>query len=114
MINSSSKVDILKELYDGLIDLKKAHQIIDKIVSDFHDIKSSNQKFDGGGISEILGMNNYEYTAYCQGAELHEIAIWRYQGWPKICFETGKEFNYMDFGWIVKNVNGKSKLVLLN
>lgn len=108
-------MNILSEINEKRISEEEAYDLILKITKDVHAGKypefEENNSVD---LAKILEMDNYEYTAYCQGAGLFEITKWRYEGWPTKCAESNIPFNYKNYGWIVQEINDESKLVLLN
>lgn len=98
------KMDILKEVYYGLVSendaLTKVEHIFDGIRKGMYDkFKTDDTHID---LAAIKGMDNYEYTAYCQAAPLSVVAKWRYEGWPNQCCTTGRDLNYKNYHWIVK------------
>lgn len=56
---------------DGKLSEDVAYDIVDEITEDFHEGKISKQP------REELNMDNYEWTAFCHGASLSVLAIWR-------------------------------------
>ena len=104
-------IDIIKAIHEGEISLDEAYDIFDSIIED----KDGNYK-DGEEIPilELTGMDNYEYTAFCQGAGLEDLVKWRYEGWPNVCARTGRKFDYKKYGWLVKEIGGETKLILLD
>lgn len=108
-------MDILKELYYSLISEDDALTKVDHI---FYDIrKGIYDKFKTDdthiNLAGIMGMDNYEYTAYCQAAPLSVIAKWRYEGWPNKCCKTGRDINYKNYHWIVKQCSDEKYGLML-
>ena len=76
-------MDILKEVYYGLVSendaLTKVEHIFDGIRKGMYDkFKTDDTHID---LAAIMGMDNYEYTAYCQAAPLSVVAKWRYENY---------------------------------
>jgi hypothetical protein len=84
------KRDLIDELGSNRITAEEAEVVFD-------------QWLDSGGTQpEKLGFSQTEYTAYCHGAGLDVLAVWRTQGWPKDCSICGKAIGAVtDFGWFV-------------
>ena len=103
-------MDILKELYEGLITEDEVYDKIDQVREDID--KGLYREFcyvDEEGLTRcdlaaIMGMDRYEYTAHCHGVPLSVIADWRYNGWPTKYFDTGEPVNYKEGYWL-KAVN---------
>lgn len=97
-------IDILKKVYEWEITEDQAYDIYDDIMD----------KHDSGEIDidprEELNMDKYEWTAFAHGDSFEVIAKWRYEGWPNHCGKCGAEFDYRNFGWIVKD----DELIVLN
>ena len=76
------KMDILKEVYYGLVSendaLTKVEHIFDGIRKGMYDkFKTDDTHID---LAAIMGMDNYEYTAYCQAAPLCRTSrLYRYR-----------------------------------
>ena len=95
-------MDILKELYEGLITEDEVYDKIDQVREDID--KGLYREFcyvDEEGLTRcdlaaIMGMDRYEYTAHCHGVPLSVIADWRYNGWPTKYFDTGEPVNYKE------------------
>jgi hypothetical protein len=109
-------MNILKDIHENKISERDAEEIIENLLKSPINVKYK-KHIDKDGkidITTILGMDKYEYTAYCQGAGLSTITNWRYRGWPIKCCETNNPIDYRNFGWFVKKCkNGKYGLVLL-
>lgn len=110
-----NNMDVLLEIKNRKISVSEAHNIIDKAISDSNEGKYPEFEYDGRvDLAAIIGMNEYEYTAYGHGADLETIANWRYDGWPTYCCKTGKPINYKNYGWFVtKCEDGKLGLKIL-
>ena len=101
-------MDILKELYEGLITEDEVYDKIDQVREDID--KGLYREFcyvDEEGLTRcdlaaIMGMDRYEYTAHCHGVPLSVIADWRYNGWPTKYFDTGEPVNYKEGYWFGK------------
>ena len=99
-------MDILKELYEGLITEDEVYDKIDQVREDID--KGLYREFcyvDEEGLTRcdlaaIMGMDRYEYTAHCHGVPLSVIADWRYNGWPTKYFDTGEPVNYKEGYWL--------------
>ncbi|HIW86824.1 MAG TPA: hypothetical protein IAC47_00910 [Candidatus Onthomorpha intestinigallinarum] len=105
-------MDILKELYEGLITEDEAYDKIDQVREDIH--KGLYREFSHVNeegvrvwdLSAIIGMDRYEYTAHCHAVPLSVIADWRYNGWPTKYFDTGEPVNYKDGYWFARKIKG--------
>jgi hypothetical protein len=107
-------MDIIKDLYEKKITLDEAHNLLDQVIDDSNNGKYDHLVKDGRiDLAPIIGMDNYEYTAYGQGADFDTIAKWRYEGWPTICAKSGRTFDYKSYGWFVKEINDRDALVLI-
>jgi hypothetical protein len=107
-------MDLLEELYNKKITLDEAYDKYDKIREEIDEGKYHSIVHNGRiDLASLLGMDKYEYTAFGHGAGLDSIAKWRYEGWPGVCAESGKKFYYKEYGWLVKEINGKDVLVLI-
>ena len=108
-------MDILKELYEGLITEDEVYDKIDQVREDID--KGLYREFcyvDEEGLTRcdlaaIMGMDRYEYTAHCHGVPLSVIADWRYNGWPTKYFDTGEPVNYKEGYWLNKLHKKKDK-----
>lgn len=98
-------MNILKELYNKKITEDEACQFIDtifdKIKDDSYDSKLEEHKIN---LAAIFQMDEYEYTAYCQGAPLFVISKWRYEGWPQKSCNTKEPIDYKQYHWFVEEV----------
>ncbi len=111
MIKILDKMDILKELYEGLITEDEAHDKINQAMGDMHKGLYGEFSYVDDGVrvwdlSAIIGMDRYEYTAYLHGVPLSVIADWRYNGWPTKYFDTGEPVNYKDGYWFARKIKG--------
>ena len=105
-------MDILKELYEGLITEDEAYDKIDQVREDIH--KGLYREFSHVNeegvrvwdLSAIIGMDRYEYTAHCHAVPLSVIADWRYNGWPTKYFDTGEPVNYKEGYWFARKIKG--------
>ena len=105
-------MDILKELYEGLITEDEVYDKIDQVREDID--KGLYREFcyvDEEGLTRcdlaaIMGMDRYEYTAHCHGVPLSVIADWRYNGWPTKYFDTGEPVNYKEGYWFARKIKG--------
>ncbi|GAB6982003.1 hypothetical protein [Prevotella dentasini] len=96
-------MDILKDLFLDNITEDGAYCKIDKVMDDIEH-GSYDNLIDGEGridLASLLGMDEYEYTAYCQAAPLSVIAEWRYNGWPTRCCLTDRPLDYKEYHWFV-------------
>ena len=106
-------MDILKELYEGLITEDEVYDKIDQVREDID--KGLYREFcyvDEEGLTRcdlaaIMGMDRYEYTAHCHGVPLSVIADWRYNGWPTKYFDTGEPVNYKEGYWLKNKLHKK-------
>ena len=105
MIKILDKMDILKELYEGLITEDEAYDKREQVMEDIN--KGLYREFcyvDEEGLTRcdlgaIMGMDRYEFTAYLHAVPLSVIADWRYNGWPTKYFDTGEPVNYKEGYW---------------
>ena len=106
MIKILDKMDILKELYEGLITEDEAYDKREQVMEDIN--KGLYREFcyvDEEGLTRcdlgaIMGMDRYEFTAYLHAVPLSVIADWRYNGWPTKYFDTGEPVNYKEGYWL--------------
>lgn len=106
-------MNILQELHNKRISSSQAYEMIDKVRDDIdkgvYDTLLNMGRID---FASILGMDEYEYTAYCQGAPLSIISQWRYCGWPSKCCKTNLPIDYKQYHWFVKELdNGDYGLI---
>ena len=107
MIKILDKMDILKELYEGLITEDEAYDKREQVMEDIN--KGLYREFcyvDEEGLTRcdlgaIMGMDRYEFTAYLHAVPLSVIADWRYNGWPTKYFDTGEPVNYKEGYWFM-------------
>lgn len=96
--------NVLQELYSNNITEDEAHELMSQIMCDiecghYDQFRLVENRVD---LATAYGMNNYEWTAYCQGAPLLVIAQWRYNGWPDKCCITNEPLDYIKYHWLVK------------
>jgi len=95
-------MDLLQELYYGEVTIDEAYDKYDRIQGEIEKGKYTENMINNTiEMGTIMGMNNYEYTALCQGAPLNIIANWRYKGWPDKCCISNRKFNYQNYNWLV-------------
>jgi hypothetical protein len=89
--------DILEMVINGEISDDEACDLADMVLERFHsgEIKVPPM--------EELNLDEYEWTAVGFGISWTELAKWRKYGWPKQCFNCGKEINYKDYGWMISD-----------
>jgi hypothetical protein len=92
--------DILKKLYAGSITPNEAQKMLDEVLD----------SEGGGAIGSLLKIGDVEWTAYGHGAQLEEIARWRYDGWPTRCAVCGRKIHADLFGWLIMQYGGRSAL----
>lgn len=90
--------DILELISTSQINEYEAGIIFNNTVEEFHAGKIKS-------IPEELNLNNYEWTAVCQGISWQQLALWRLVGWPESCSICGRKINYLDYGWMI-DLNG--------
>jgi hypothetical protein len=88
-------IDLLESIHSGKVTDDQAYDIIDDFVIKFHEGEYEIQP------KELLKLNNYEWTAFCQGVDLNVLASWRMFGWPKKCCSCGQTINYREYNWII-------------
>lgn len=95
-------MNILDSIYNNKITSKEAEGIILEITEAFHGNKTSPHYNGNDSLQDAIGMDELEYTAYCQGASLHVVSKWRYEGWPNKDLDTGETVDYKKDNWVVK------------
>jgi hypothetical protein len=99
-----SKIDVLEELYYGRI----TEDVADQLLGDALD----NNTGEPPEPHRSLGITDIEYRAYMDVASLQQLAIWRYEGWPEVCYMCGEPLRLeSEKGWIVKVDQGKYVIV---
>jgi len=93
--------DILAELHNGSTSPEEAYSFYDKIM----DSEPSSQ------VKELLGLRDPEWTAFCHGVGLRQLADWRYGGWPQLCARCKQPLNIEDYGWFAKQEKGETVIV---
>lgn len=96
-----NKYDVLQHLIDGKITEENAEDILGEILEDMNRTVP---------VQELLGMSQYEWTAYGHGADFRDIANWRAHGWPNRCFICGQPINIERFGWLSRRHEGQMQL----
>ena len=91
-------MDILKELYEGLITEDEAYDKRERYVDE--------EGLTRCDLGAIMGMDRYEFTAYLHAVPLSVIADWRYNGWPTKYFDTGEPVNYKEGYWFARKIKG--------
>jgi len=98
---------VIKDVIDSLIKkeitLTEAYDFYDQIIDS-----------DSAHAMQQMGLNKYEWTAFCQAAPLETLASWRAEGWPRTCLRCHKEIEVQAFGWFVIEENQKHFLVHIN
>jgi hypothetical protein len=93
--------DLLRELYEGELTPDQAQEIFDALLD----------SDEAAEVYDLLGLSKHESTAYAHGAPLEELAQWRYEGWPNVCVDCGREIDIEKFGWFAgEEREGKSAL----
>lgn len=95
------KIDLLKDLYNGVITDEEADDICSDVLSD---------PLGALPAHEALGMSRVEWTAHAQGAEFRDLANWRSNGWPDRCFVCGQIIALEKFGWLVRENEGELQI----
>ncbi|MBN3855057.1 hypothetical protein G3N59_16870 [Paraburkholderia sp. Ac-20340] len=95
------KYDVLQDLIEGKINEENAEDILSEIL---HDMNRTVP------VKDLLGMSQYEWTAYGNGADFQDIANWRAHGWPNVCFICGQPINVEQFGWLPRRHEGRMQL----
>jgi hypothetical protein len=83
--------DLLKDVYDKKYAQDRAGEMISEMLS----------SPDGADTARKFGFSKTEWTAFAHGAELTEVASWRYDGWPDICCICKLPIIVENFGWQV-------------
>lgn len=86
--------DILNLIAAKQIDENEASEIFDNAIEAFHTGKIQS-------IPDELCLNEYEWTAVCQGIDWKQLATWREDGFPETCGKCGKKIDYKNYGWKV-------------
>lgn len=97
-------IDILAILMNKEISEQKAYDIYDEVITKYH-----NGELQVEPRIE-LNLDEYEWTAFCHGISLKELAKWRDNGWPKYCARCGAKIDYKQYGWTIK----ENQLIGLN
>ncbi|MCL2860030.1 MAG: hypothetical protein FWF46_05655 [Oscillospiraceae bacterium] len=90
------KMNLLNELINNNISEDEAYDIRDEAMD----------KFDDGEIDDIqkeLGLDDYEWTAHGHALSLGMLAQWRKNGWPRACEYCGREIDYHNWYWTIKD-----------
>jgi len=87
--------DVLALLWSGSLSVEEVEAEYDSVIA--------SSEVDA---AQALGLNRIEWTAFCHGVPFHELATWRYRGWPQPCPVCGKEIVFEQIGWFVQEVNG--------
>ena len=95
---------------DILLEIKLKNITIDEAYSFYETIMDSDQV---SNIKNLMCLNNYEWTAFCQGLPLETLSDWRYKGWPNKCIVTGQNISIEGYHWLVKKKKGKYGLFSL-
>lgn len=88
----ASKTDILDDVIRGRLTASQAGDVVDEVLE-------SDQASE---LPSLLGMDEYEWTAYAHGACVADLALWREQGWPATCCICGLPLAIKEFGWTVR------------
>lgn len=90
-------VDLLKLIFEQEISVEDAERIYDEVVDGSK----------GASLREVLGLSRQEWTAFGFGVWFDELAVWRYEGWPRRCQRCGLEIDVGNFGWQAIAVDGE-------
>jgi hypothetical protein len=83
-----SLMDVLDEILQGRITVDDAYQTYDSVME------------GSGNPEQMLGLSSLEWTAFCQGVGLGQLAFWRRDGWPAECVICGRELDPEAFSWM--------------
>ncbi|MCO7121374.1 hypothetical protein NIA71_05335 [Ihubacter massiliensis] len=89
-------IDILKKIQLEPDNLESIEMLIDEQIEAWHN--DPKLQID---LAKMLGMNEYEWTAYGQGIDLKLLAGWRQKGWPTKCALCNEPLDYKSFGWFI-------------
>lgn len=98
--------DILNELNEGSLTEQMANAILDDLL----ETPPSSDPSATVDLEKLLGFSRAEWTAFGHGALLSEVAEWRRSGWPRQCAVCGGDIIPENFGWLVMDVEGHSRL----
>lgn len=82
-------VDILYELHKNLISCDQAYSIYEDVI----------ESSDAEHIAEILGLSEFEWTAFAQGVPFNVLSRWRYYGWPDECYICKEKIDITRYYW---------------
>lgn len=92
---------LIEKIFNGEKTIDEAEDLFDK---EFELHSSRKEKFDWAG---YLGIDNYEATAYANGATIENIISLRKDGWPDHCCICKKPLDYRKYGWtFISNESG--------
>lgn len=100
------KIDLLKLLYNNEISEEEAISIFEYKVDEFH---------EKGGLTanELTLLDNYEFSAMLH-VPLKIVAMWRYEGWPKVCLFCDEKIDYKNWNWVSKKINNQYGIIHIN
>ncbi|ANU27066.1 hypothetical protein [Planococcus versutus] len=89
--------DILAEIITKDITGDQAYELINTVVGKFHDGELD------GELNFLLGMDNFEWAAFCHAMDLEVLAEWRRTGWPDVCSFCHSNLNFREYGWTIQD-----------
>jgi hypothetical protein len=87
-------MDILELIYNEKISLKEAYRLCDEMIEEVHRGERDPHWWP------VLGLSDYEATAFAHGASLENLVKLRYEGWPTICSRCRLPLDYTLYGWL--------------
>jgi hypothetical protein len=94
-------MDIVRQIRDGVISEAEADSIFDEAIQSIHAGESDPDW------REQFELSNHEATAVTLGASLHDLVLFRYNGWPESCGRCGLPLDYLAYGWkVVRQPDG--------
>lgn len=90
-------IDLLDKINKQEITINEAYDIFDDVIEKFHNGEIKMDPYD------YLCIDRYERTANGHALSLSTLSIWRKTGWPNKCGICGKDIDYKNFYWTIKN-----------
>jgi hypothetical protein len=94
---------LIEMVVNGEKTIEEAEDLFEK---EFELHSSRKEKFNW---AEYLGIDNFEATAYANGASVAHIVSLRKNGWPDHCYKCHKPLDYKKYGWsFIPNESGEN------
>jgi hypothetical protein len=88
---------------------EEAEELVDRTVDECNE-----RGIDDPPWWRLLGLSDWEATAYADGARPTEIARLRYDGWPTECGYCHRPLDYHEYGWRFFSQGGLGRGVLIH